>query len=49
MRFGPNGSGQALYYASYYPGSLRRIVYTGSANRSPSGRDAAPRPTGPSR
>ena len=35
MMFGPNGSGEALYYASYYPGSLHRIVYTGNANRSP--------------
>jgi glucose/arabinose dehydrogenase/PKD repeat protein len=34
-RFGPYGSTQALYYISYYPGSLRRIEYTGSANRSP--------------
>ncbi len=39
LRFGPAGSGQALYYTTYnYPGQgsqVRRIRYTGGASRAP--------------
>jgi glucose/arabinose dehydrogenase/PKD repeat protein len=35
MQFGPYGSGQALYYASYQLGSVRRVAFVGGANRSP--------------
>ena len=33
---GPHGSGQALYYTTYANGGeVRRIAYTGDANRPP--------------
>jgi glucose/arabinose dehydrogenase/chitodextrinase len=36
MRFGPDGSTQALYYTNYVNGGqVRRIEYTGTANRAP--------------
>jgi glucose/arabinose dehydrogenase/chitodextrinase len=43
MKFGPYGSGQALYYATRDGGEIRRIRFTGSANRAPVARiDASP-------
>ena len=43
MRFGPHGSGQALYYITWgsNPDEIRRIVYTGQANRAPTARATA--------
>ncbi len=36
LAFGPNGSGQALYYTTYTNGGqVRRIAYTGTTNRPP--------------
>jgi glucose/arabinose dehydrogenase len=37
MRFGPHGTGQALYYITWGPNpdEIRRIVFTGQANRAP--------------
>lgn len=35
MTFGPYGTTKALYYVTRATNELRRIVYTGSANRSP--------------
>ena len=35
MAFGPHGSSQALYYLQCDPPALRRIVFSGSSNRSP--------------
>ncbi|MBK9712332.1 MAG: PQQ-dependent sugar dehydrogenase [Kouleothrix sp.] len=35
ITFGPYGSSQALYYLAYGGGEVRRLAYTGSANRSP--------------
>src|SRR5262249_31922341 len=36
MRFGPFGSGKALYYTTYAAGGqVRRIAFTGGANRAP--------------
>ena len=36
VKFGPSGSTQALYYSNYANGGeIRRIVYTGTANRAP--------------
>jgi len=36
LGFGPYGSGQALYYTNYVNGGqVRRITYTGTANRAP--------------
>jgi glucose/arabinose dehydrogenase len=36
LRFGPGASGQALYYTTYAAGGqVRRIEWTGSANRAP--------------
>jgi glucose/arabinose dehydrogenase/PKD repeat protein len=35
MSFGPHGSTQALYYLQNGPPQLRRIAFTGGANRSP--------------
>ena len=41
MAFGPYQGTQALYYVSQDGGEIRRIVYTGSANRSPTAVAAA--------
>jgi PKD repeat protein len=48
MRFGPHGSGQALYYITWGPSpdEIRRIVYTGQANRAPTARATADRQSG---
>ena len=48
MRFGPHGSGQALYYITWgtSPNQIRRIVYTGQANRAPTARATADRQAG---
>lgn len=35
MRFGPYGTGQALYYVTRNQSQIRRIAYTGELNRSP--------------
>ena len=35
MRFGPYGTGQALYYVTRDQSQIRRIAYTGTLNRSP--------------
>jgi glucose/arabinose dehydrogenase len=35
MTFGPYNATQALYYLAYGAGQVRRVVYTGGANRSP--------------
>ncbi len=35
MRFVPDGGSQALYYIDYGAGEVRRITFTGDANRSP--------------
>lgn len=35
MIFGPAGGTQALYYAAIGSGQIRRVTYTGNANRSP--------------
>ena len=36
LRFGPHGNAQALYYTTYAGGGqVRRIAYTGNANRAP--------------
>jgi len=47
MRFGPDGSGQALYWLSYFPGSLHRVSFTGAANRSPNALATATPTDGP--
>jgi glucose/arabinose dehydrogenase len=48
MAFGPRGSTQALYYTTYSDGGqIRRIVYTGSANRVPTAVLAGSPTTGP--
>lgn len=48
MRFGPHGTGQALYYITWGPSpdEIRRIVYTGQANRAPTARPTADRQAG---
>ena len=48
MRFGPHGAGQALYYITWGPSpdEIRRIVYTGQANRAPTARASADRQSG---
>jgi glucose/arabinose dehydrogenase len=49
MTFGPYGSGKALYYTTFgNEGEVRRIVYTGGANRSPTATVAANPTSGPS-
>ena len=35
LRFGPNGSGQSLYYATRNGSEIRRITFTGTSNRAP--------------
>ncbi len=35
MRFGPYGTGQALYYVTRDGSAVRRIAFTGSSNRTP--------------
>jgi len=35
MRFGPYGTGQALYYVTRNQSQIRRIAYTGTLNRNP--------------
>ena len=40
MRFGPHDGGTALYYITY-PGEVRRVVFSGDANRSPVARAVA--------
>lgn len=47
MAFGPNGSSQALYYLQNQLPSLRRISFTGAANRSPAANGAASPTSGP--
>jgi glucose/arabinose dehydrogenase len=48
LRFGPYGSSQALYYTSYANGGqIRRIVYSGSANRTPTAAISASPTSGP--
>src|SRR5437763_7300975 len=48
MQFGPLGTGRALYYTSYLNGGeLRRIVFTGPANRAPAAVVAAAPTSGP--
>lgn len=52
MRFGPYGSGQALYYVSFagdvsFSGGLRRIEYTGLPDRQPHASAAASPTSGP--
>jgi glucose/arabinose dehydrogenase/PKD repeat protein len=44
MIFGPHGPGQALYYTTYAAGGqVRRLAYTGTANRAPTAiADATP-------
>lgn len=46
MVFGPDGTTQALYYTSYGGGDIRRVRYTGSANRSPEAAISADRTSG---
>jgi PKD repeat protein len=48
MRFGPHGSGQALYYITWitFPHQIRRIAFTGQANRAPTARASADRQSG---
>ncbi|WP_208719251.1 PQQ-dependent sugar dehydrogenase [Corallococcus sicarius] len=47
LRFGPSGSAQALYYTTYANGGeIRRITYTGTANRPPSAAVSATPRTG---
>ncbi len=48
MRFGPHGSGQALYYITWatFPQQVRRIAFTGQANRAPTARASANRQSG---
>ncbi len=41
MTFGPYNSTQALYYLDYSSSQLRRVAYTGSANRTPTAEIAA--------
>jgi glucose/arabinose dehydrogenase len=50
MAFGPHGSGQALYYATGFAnsGEVRRIAYTGNANRPPTAELTADPTSGPS-
>jgi glucose/arabinose dehydrogenase/PKD repeat protein len=48
MLFGPHGATQALYYTTYSSGGeIRRIVYTGSANRTPTAVIAGSPTSGP--
>jgi PKD repeat protein len=47
MTFGPYNSTQALYYAAINSSQIRRIAYTGSANRSPNAVIAAAPTSGP--
>ena len=47
MAFGPYEGTQALYYVSREDNEVRRIVYVGSANRSPSAVATATPPYGP--
>jgi glucose/arabinose dehydrogenase len=35
LRFGPDGSGQSLYYVSRFSSEIHRVRFTGSANRAP--------------
>ena len=48
MRFGPYGTGEALYYITWGPNpdEIRRIAYTGQANRAPTARASADRQAG---
>ncbi|MEO7912289.1 MAG: PQQ-dependent sugar dehydrogenase [Roseiflexaceae bacterium] len=47
MTFGPFDSSQALYYAAIGSGQIRRVAYTGNANRSPNAMIAAAPSSGP--
>ncbi len=48
LKFGPHGASQALYYTTYEDsGSVRKIVYTGSANRVPTAALSANPTSGP--
>src|SRR4029434_4789470 len=48
MIFGPYGSTQALYYMNYLNGGeVRRIAFTGTANRAPTAVAAANPTSGP--
>lgn len=48
LRFGPHNTTQALYYTSYANGGqIRRIAYTGSANRAPTAAISATPTSGP--
>jgi len=48
VRFGPYGATQALYYTNYVNGGqVRRIAYTGSANRAPTAALSATPTSGP--
>jgi glucose/arabinose dehydrogenase/PKD repeat protein len=47
MRFGPHGTGQALYYATRFGSEIHRIAFTGSANRSPVAQATAEPTSGP--
>ncbi|MFP2910774.1 PQQ-dependent sugar dehydrogenase [Pyxidicoccus sp. 3LFB2] len=48
LRFGPSGTGQALYYTTYANGGeVRRINYTGTNNRPPVAALSASPTTGP--
>ena len=48
MRFGPYGSTQALYYTNYVNGGqVRRIAFTGTANRNPTAAISANPTSGP--
>ncbi len=47
MRFGPSATGQSLYYTTYAEGGeVRRIDYTGNANRAPTALISASPTTG---
>ena len=48
LKFGPYGSTQAAYYLNYLNGGeVRRIVYTGTANRAPSAVVTSDKTSGP--
>jgi glucose/arabinose dehydrogenase/PKD repeat protein len=47
LRFGPYGTGQALYYATRDGSEIRRITYTGTANRAPIAGATASTTSGP--